>query len=175
MGQYDFTLTFALGQSDADPESFVEPLMKEGCDDALIGIGRPGCIALDFSREASSAEEAVLSALSDVKRAIPDAEFIEAAPDFVGVPDIANLLCVSRQYVGKVFAKHESLIPPPAHSGVRAVWHLETILTWLIERQIKEIDPSLLEVSRINMRCNHAKDHARIAQDLSDTIIQAVG
>ena len=60
--------------------------MNEGCDDALVGIGKPGRIALDFTREADSAEEAVISALSAVKRAIPDAEFVEATPDFVGVP-----------------------------------------------------------------------------------------
>jgi len=114
MGQYDFTLKFALGQQDADPESFIENLMNEGCDDALIGIGSPGRIALDFTREANSADEAVISALADVKRAIPDAEFIEAAPDFVGVPDIAKLLDVSRQAIGKLIDKYEPFVPPPS-------------------------------------------------------------
>ena len=174
MGQYDFTLKFALGQQSADPESYIENLMNEGCDDALIGIGSPGRIALDFTREAGSAEQAVMSALSDVKRAIPDATFIEAAPDFVGVPDIANLLGVSRQAIRQMFKKYESAIPLPTHSGVRAIWHLEAILTWLIKRQIKEIDGSLLEISRINMHCNHAKEHNRLAGKIPNALIQAV-
>jgi len=107
------SLKFALGRPDADPESFIESLMNEGCDDALIGIGKPGRIALDFAREANSAEEAVLSALADVKRAIPAAEFVEATPDFVGVPDIAKLLGVSRQYIGKILKKNEQEFPLP--------------------------------------------------------------
>ncbi len=175
MGQYDFTLKFALGRPDADPESFIGSLMNEGCDDALIGIGKPGRIALDFTREANSADEAVISALADVKRAIPDAEFVEATPDFVGVSDIANLLGVSRQYIGKILKKNEREFPPPTHAGVRAIWHLETVLTWLVERQVREIDESLLEVSRVNMRCNHAKEHSRLANEIPDVLIQAVG
>ena len=39
MGQYDFTLKFALGQLDANPETCLERLAKEGCDDALVGLG----------------------------------------------------------------------------------------------------------------------------------------
>ncbi|MCH8302316.1 MAG: DNA-binding protein [Proteobacteria bacterium] len=175
MGQYDFTLKFALGRPDADPESFIEPLMNEGCDDALIGIGKLGRIALDFTREANSAEEAVLSALADVKRAIPEAEFIEATPDFVGVPDIAKLLGVSRQYIGKILKKNEQEFPVPTHGGVRAIWHLEDVLTWLVEHQIKEIDDSLLDISRINMRCNHAREHSRLADEIPLPVIRAVG
>jgi len=174
MRQYDFTLKFTLGRPDADPESFIGPLMNEGCDDALIGIGKPGRIALDFTREANFADEAVISALADVKRAIPDAQFVEATPDFVGVPDIANLLGVSRQYIGKILKKNESEFPPPTHAGVRAIWHLETVLTWLVESRTKEIDESLLEISRVNMRCNHAREHSRLADDIPDTLMQAI-
>ena len=175
MGQYDFTLKFALGQQGADPEAYIENLMNEGCDDALIGIGSLGRIALDFTREENSAEEAVISALADVKRAIPDAEFVEATPDFVGVPDIAKLLGVSRQYIGRILKKNEPDFPLPTHGGVREIWHLETFLTWLVERQVREIDESLLEVSRVNMRCNHAKEHSRLANEIPDVLIQAVG
>ena len=175
MGQYNFTLKFALAHPDANPESFIKSLMKEGCDDALVGIGNLGQIALDFTREADSAQEAVISALRDVKRAIPDAQFVEAMPDFVGVPDIANLLGVSRQAIRQMLKKYEPAIPLPTHSGVRAIWHLEAILTWLIKCQIKEIDDSLLEISRINMHCNYAKEHNRLAGEIPISLIQAVG
>ena len=174
MGQYDFTLKYALGQQDADPESFIESLMNEGCDDALIGIGSPGRIALDFTREANSADEAVLSALADVKRAIPDAEFIEAAPDFVGVPDIAKLLDVSRQAIGKLIDKYEPFVPPPMYSGVRSIWHLETILQWMIERKIRNVDESLIEISRINMYCNYAKEESQLARKIPTNLKTAV-
>lgn len=50
----------------------------------MVGIGLPGRIALSFLREADSAQQAVISALEDVNRAIPDAELIEASPDLAG-------------------------------------------------------------------------------------------
>jgi hypothetical protein len=64
----------------------VERLGEAGCDDALVGIGQPGRIALNFTREADSAQQAFISALEDVRRAIPDAELIEAKPG-PGGPD----------------------------------------------------------------------------------------
>ena len=174
MRSYDFTLKFALGQKDAAPESFVGRLMNEGCDDALVGIGKPGRIALDFTREADSAEEAVISALSAVKRAIPDAEFVEATPDFVGVPDIAKLLDVSRQYIGKILKANGSDFPPPIHDGNRAIWHLEVVLRWLTERRMRKIDERLLEISRVNMHCNHAKEENQLAREIPDYLKDAV-
>jgi len=174
MGEYDFTLKFALGRQEADPGSFIERLMQEGCDDALVGIGKPGRIALSFSREADSAEDAVIRALSDVKRAIPDAVFLEATPDFVGVPDIANLLGVSRQYIGKILKANESEFPPPIHDGKRAIWHLEAILRWLSERRVRDIDERLLEISRVNMHCNFAREENRLAREIPDHLREAL-
>ena len=124
MGQYDFTLKFALAQQDADPEAFVEQLLAEGCDDALIGIGQYGRIALNFTREATSAGEAVLSALSDVQRIIPAARLVEAAPDFVGLTDIANILGFSRQNMRKLVIKSGPNFPLPVHDGKPAIWHI---------------------------------------------------
>lgn len=63
-----------------------------GSDDALIGIGQSGRIALQFTRVAENAFEAVFGAVKDVKRAIPDAKLIEATPDLVGLSDIAEVI-----------------------------------------------------------------------------------
>ena len=46
---------------------------------------------MEFSREAGSAKIALFSALEDVKRAVPGAKLIEAAPDFVSLTDVAVL------------------------------------------------------------------------------------
>jgi hypothetical protein len=117
MSQYEFTLKFALPQQDVDPEVFVEQLFADGCDDALIGIGQHGRLALDFTREAPSAGEAVLSALSDVQRIIPGARLVEASPDFVGLTDIANFLGFSRQNMRKLLIKSGPNFPLPVHDG----------------------------------------------------------
>jgi hypothetical protein len=79
--EYDFVLKFKLAEGSADSNDLVERLGEAGCDDAVVGIGQPGRIALKFTREADSAQQAFISALEDVRRAIPDAELIEASPD----------------------------------------------------------------------------------------------
>ena len=82
---YEFQLIFALPDPDSDPDNYVDALFEAGCDDTLIGIGQPGTIGLDLLREAPSAAIAVMSAILDVKRAIPGAKLEEVKPD--GGPD----------------------------------------------------------------------------------------
>lgn len=75
--EYTFTLKYQL-PNDNSVDDVVERLGATGCDDALVGIGQPGRLSLDFTREATSAEAAFVSALSDVKRAVPSAMLIES-------------------------------------------------------------------------------------------------
>ena len=75
-GEYAFTLKYQLPDDDS-VDDVVERLGAIGCDAALVGIGRVGRLSLDFTREATSAEAALVSALSDVKRAVPSANLIE--------------------------------------------------------------------------------------------------
>ena len=172
--EYEFTLKFALSDPNADPETVVEALQEQGCDDALVGIGKRGRIALDFSREAESAEHAVASAIADVRRAVPGARFIEATPDFVGVTDIANILGCSRQNVTKILATSGSRFPDPVHEGSAAIWHLESVLTWLMEHQDRDFDARLVEISRVNMRCNHLRYAEKLAREAADPLRAAI-
>ena len=91
MKEYDFTLKYRLGIPNEDAEKYLEALAESGCEDAIVGVGQSGRIALNFIREAETALDAISSALSDVQKAIPEAKLIEAAPDFVGVTDLADL------------------------------------------------------------------------------------
>jgi hypothetical protein len=170
MEQYNFTLNFALGKHDADPNVFVDRLSTEGCDDALIGLGRPGRIALDFTREATSADNAILSALADVQRAIPEAKLVEATPDLVGLTDIANLLGFSRQYMRKLAVKKGAGFPLPIHEGKPAIWHLSTVLAWFADSKTRDFDEALLEIARVNMQCNLVKEAAGLDHGLSNRL-----
>jgi hypothetical protein len=73
-----FTLTFALSTTDADSDELIERLGAAGCDDALVGLGRRGRLALEFTRQAPRAGDAVGSAIADVRRAVPAATLMEA-------------------------------------------------------------------------------------------------
>lgn len=123
MSKYEFTLTFSLPKEQEDPEHHLDALYKAGCDDALIGTGQPGSVALEFVREAESAAAAVHSAIANVKIAIPGAELIEAKPDLVGLTDVAEILQCSRQNVRK-YMVHYLDFPKPVYTGMASLWHL---------------------------------------------------
>ncbi len=77
--EYTFTLKYQLADNECNPDALVKRMGEAGCDDALVGIGQPGRLALEFTREAADADEAVRSALADVRQAVPSARLIEAA------------------------------------------------------------------------------------------------
>lgn len=87
--EYTFILKYQLAGDDSDQQVLVERLGEAGCNDALVGIGQPGRLALEFTREADSADAAVCSALADVRSAVPSARLIEVVPDLVGLSDVA--------------------------------------------------------------------------------------
>jgi hypothetical protein len=156
--EYDFTLKFKLAAEDADADKLVERLGEAGCDDAVIGIGQPGRIALNFTREGGSARQAIVSALVDVKKAIPRAQLLEASPDYVGLTDVAELIGVTRQNMRKLMLAHAESFPAPLHEGSAAVWHLAPVLKWLKARGTYHIEQPLLDVAHIAMQINLAKE-----------------
>ena len=82
--EFIFTLRYQLSEHDADQHNIVGRLVAEGCDDAVIGIGLPGRLALEFTTEADSAVLAIRQARSEVKNIVPSALLTEAGTDLVG-------------------------------------------------------------------------------------------
>ncbi len=163
MSEYEFTLKFRLPDANADPEQFIDALARAGCDDATVGIGQQGRIALDFTREAANALEAIVSAVQAVKVAIPGAELVEASPDFVGLTDVADLVGCTRQNIRKLMINNLATFPAAVHEGSQALWHLRPVLTWFSETQKRSIDRSLIEVSEATMKVNIAKEARRLS------------
>ncbi|MCW9023322.1 MAG: DNA-binding protein [Gammaproteobacteria bacterium] len=170
MAEYEFTLKFMLQDASIDPDTYIERLGAEGCDDALVGIGQNGRIAMTFIREASSAYNAISSAIRDIKRVIPDAKLIEATPDLVGLTDVAELLGFSRQNMRKLMLGSGGTFPAPLHDGKPAIWHLSKVLVWLKARNTYQFDDALLEVSNTNMQLNIVKEINEVDPVLQDDI-----
>ncbi|MBT8085192.1 MAG: DNA-binding protein [Woeseia sp.] len=162
MRSYDFALSFALPANETQPDDIAERCYSQGCDDALIGIGQHGRVGFEFTREASSALQAITSALADVQRIVPGARLIEASPDLVGLTDIANLLGVSRQNMRKFLVRNGSQFPLPVHEGNPAIWHLATVLEWFADMKGRTTNETLLDIARVNMHCNVLKDVAEL-------------
>ena len=159
--EYIFTLKYQLADSDSDLDALVERLGAAGCDDALVGVGQPGRLALEFSREAGSAAEAVRTALVDVKKAIPSARLIEASPDLVGLTDVADVVGVSRQAMRKLMLTHRATFPVPVHEGSASIWHLAEVLDWLMTRGGYQIDVGVLDIAKVALEVNIAKEAIR--------------
>jgi hypothetical protein len=156
--EYEFTLKYQLAADDCNHDEIVERLAEAGCDDATIGVGQPGRLALVFAREGATALAALMSALEDVKRAVPTARLVEAAPDFVGLTDVADVAGVSRQNMRKLMLSHAADFPIPVHEGNPSVWHLWDVLAWLNTRGGYDIKSDVLEVAKSAKQVNLAKE-----------------
>jgi len=158
MAYFQFTLKFSLPGQDVVSEAFLERLAEGGCDDALIGFGQAARLALNFDREAESAFLAISSAIEDVKRVIPEARLVEAAPDLVGLTDIADIVACSRQYMRKLMLADGSEFPVAVHEGKTSLWRLTKVLTWLRNQRQYPIDERLIQISETTMHINIAKE-----------------
>ncbi|MGN6669618.1 MAG: helix-turn-helix transcriptional regulator [Trinickia sp.] len=173
--EYSFTLKFQLADEDRDHEQIIERLFDAGCDDATIGVGQPGRIALAFRREASDAWSAIYTALRDIKRAIPSARLVEAGPDFVGLTDVADLAGVTRQNMRKLMLTHASQFPLPVHEGNPSVWHLSDVLAWLLSRGTYSISADLVDVAKSTKQVNLAKEAREIEPRFSRQLTALLG
>jgi hypothetical protein len=166
---YDFTLTLAIPET-IEAEELEKRLFAAGCDDAIIGLGQKGRLALNFIREAESAEAAILSALRDTKHAVPDARLVEVGPDLVGISDMARLLDFSRQNMRKLIQTHLASFPLPLHEGASALWHLVDVLVWFSDQQKRHIQPDLLDVARVSMGVNLMRETKRVDRQLQSQL-----
>jgi len=160
MTAYDFKLTFALPDADADADAaaYLDALFEAGCDDATVGIGKPGSLGLAFTREAESAENALKSAIEAVKKAVPGAELIEVTPDLVNLSDLAQMVGCTRQNIRKYaigeVRSAKARFPAPAFASPQTVWHFYNIACWLNKYTDLHPPREVIETSRVAYALN---------------------
>lgn len=170
MKEFEFTLKFSLPNTITDTDDYIKFLEEEGCDDALIGLGKSERLALQFNREGDNALEVVVSAIKAVERAIPGVNLIEATPDLVGISDIANYLSFSRQYIRKLILENKTSFPVPIHEGKVSLWHLSHVLTWLKQENRYSMDAALIDIAQANMQLNFVKEASNINSTMQSKI-----
>ena len=170
MADYTFILNFALPDRNDDPEQYLDALYASGCDDAAVGIGQFGMVGLDFTRAAASAEDAIGSALENVRTAIPSAILVQAGPDLVGLTEMAAIFGFSRQNMRK-YATGQSggpaAFPPPAFLGDPSLWHLAEIVAWLKLNTSVQTPDNVLDVSKAAAKVNFEVERKRVKRILS--------
>lgn len=73
---HDFTLVYALNPELDSQDEVLRRLAGSDCADATVGWGRPGHVALAFSREAPDRETAVTRAAAQMAQVLPGAELV---------------------------------------------------------------------------------------------------
>ena len=76
ISEHAFVLYISLPDPSEDGAKYLGALLETGCDDATVGTGNQGCIALDFLRVGATREAAIESAIGAVERAIPGAKVV---------------------------------------------------------------------------------------------------
>lgn len=138
MRTYSFTLVLG-GVTNATP-GLEDLLYAAHCDDALINF-RNHTAYLDFDREASSLEAAIISAIKDVESSKLVFVSHVAPDDWVSEIDIAKRLDMSRQIVNLwISGERRSDIPFP-HPAMRLaekspLWRWRDVALWLYQNKI---------------------------------------
>ncbi|MCO7486939.1 transcriptional regulator [Stenotrophomonas maltophilia] len=73
---HDFTLVYALNPEQDSQDEVLRRLACSDCADATVGWGRPGHVALAFSREARNRDVAVTFAAAQMTQVLPRAELV---------------------------------------------------------------------------------------------------
>ena len=79
MESFEFMLVFKVDSE--DPSEYLDALYEFGCNDATVSFCN-GRIVTDFTRTAKTFELAMVSAVRNVKKAIPNAELLEMRKSF---------------------------------------------------------------------------------------------
>lgn len=135
-----FEFTLILKNVDECTPNLEDNLFDAGCDDALINF-RNGTVYLDFDREASSLEEAVISAIKAIKSET-DAEVASVAPEnLVTESEIAKRLNKKRQTVSLwIKGERRKEFPHPVMrlTEKSPLWNWCEVVTWLYDNKIIE-------------------------------------
>lgn len=153
MKTYSFVISFSLPKALIASDDVDERLGEAGLFDAHIGLGLPGRVALAFDREASSAKQAIHSAIKEVKKALPGAELIEASPDYIGLTDMAEALGISRQAMRKHMLD-DPHFPPAMHQGNPSLWHWMDVLIWAKTKWPDRIASDWIDVAKVTRHLN---------------------
>ena len=74
---YNFIVRLSLPQDKAEPSGYIRHIEGSVCEDALLGVGCHGVLALDFCRWDEDRNNAISNALDQLKTVVPNTTVIE--------------------------------------------------------------------------------------------------
>lgn len=147
MNTYHFTVVIRDARYELD--DLEDRLFEAGCDDALV-CSYNGTVYLEFDRESETAEQAVKSALSDIRSA-GFKELVVEENGYASLAEMAERAGLSRQAFS-LYAKNQrgdGNFPTPVYglASKTALYSWPEVATWLY-RQGK-LSQTHYDVSRV--------------------------
>lgn len=176
MNNYQFQLVFLLHPNE-NAEQHLDALFEAGCDDGLMGIGKAGYLAVDFTRESATAYEAIKTAIESITKAIPHAKLIKAGPYIANLSEMANLFGCTKQNLSK-YARGESpkqeSFPCPVISGKVDYWYVLDIASWFYKQDKMNIQKQDIEALKAIHDLNIAIEETRNQYDHDNDFLSLV-
>ena len=120
---YEFELIFALPQGAQDAFALSDAVFEAGFEDALVGTGVTGLLAVALEAAGEDAESVILGAARALIRTLPAGTTMrEVRPDLVSLADVAEKLEVKRQ------ALQQRKMPLPVAGGLYRIDELRDAL-----------------------------------------------
>jgi len=171
------TYEFSVIASGLDPsaDDFETRFYNAGCDDALVSFQK-GHIIVDFAREADSIDEAISSAIENVRAAGANVDRVEPDP-LVSLSEIAARTGVTRAAVSLYASgRRADGFPAPVAkvTDESPLWNWASVVRWFVSRR-KLPEDVLIEAEVVNeanaaiascdpdirQRLKHCADHHR--------------
>lgn len=131
---YHFTLT--LADVNAYTPGLEDALFECGCDDALLCF-YGNTVYLEFDRESSCFEQALLSAIADIESSTLTVRVASVDATLLGLSDIAQRSQLSRQAIAmlKDGTRGPGTFPAPVQrlTGSSPLWRWASVARWLYE------------------------------------------
>lgn len=151
--EYEFSIV--IRDADFSDLNVHDSLFESGCDDALI-CANNNTVYLQFTREANSAQEAILSALSDIKVAGFKDLIIEES-SAITISEIANKAALTRQAIHNYVKGHrgDGNFPKPIAglSSNNPLYDWYEVAQWLNNHNA--LSDESLEVAHVARKFNH--------------------
>lgn len=165
--EHEFTLVLE-GKGALEPEN-LDAWFEAGCDDATFGE-IDGVGFADFTRAASAAPAAILSAIQQIESSVPSVRVIRIEPDdLVNAADIAQRLGRSRESVRLLIAGERGpggFPPPVSHLKARGrLWRWTEVARWVqraLDEELQGADTAILVAA-----LNDALEIRRLSAELA--------
>ncbi|MGA2796264.1 MAG: hypothetical protein ABSE63_01665 [Thermoguttaceae bacterium] len=169
-GKKTYSFTLVLADVPEITQQVEDALFEAGCDDTLLG-NRDGVTYLDFDRDANNLQEALQSAIRDVRKAGFTAIRIEP-DDLVNASEIARRVNRSRESVRQLVTgvRGPGGFPPPMSSVTKSspLWRWTEVVKWFADKRItKEIAFVEAEAEAIR-KINAILEMSRSVDNLSE-------